>query len=184
MANSEFYDAGLLRQLATNLFYGWGYNFYRLENQLRADDQLVRTRAASLLGMAMTNVHDLEAEYRREFLPPPTRQHPLPDAAAVATAQRLERLVGEIGALELCIHQQPVPENDRMSQRYRNEAATLKKLIHQDEQLVGQCELLRSIVAGKRLDSLLQNLPDLEMGLEAIRSTLRSRETVLLDRAP
>ena len=61
MADSGFYDAGLLRQLATNLFYGWGYNFYRLENQLRADDQLVRTKAASLLGMAMTNAKDLEA---------------------------------------------------------------------------------------------------------------------------
>lgn len=184
MANSGFYDAGLLRQLATNLFYGWGYNFYRLENQLRADDQLVRTKAASLLGIAVTNTNDLEAEYRREFLPPPSRQHPFPDAAAVATAQRLERLVREIGALESCIHQQPVPENDRMSQRYRNEAATLKRLIHHDEQLVGQCELLRSLVAGKKLDSILQNLPDLEMGLEAIRTTLHSRESVLLDRAP
>ena len=50
MENSGFYDAGLLRQIATNLFYGWGYNFYRVENQLRADDQLVRTKAASLLG--------------------------------------------------------------------------------------------------------------------------------------
>jgi hypothetical protein len=37
-----FYDAGALRQVATNLLYGWGYNFYRIENQLRADDRLVR----------------------------------------------------------------------------------------------------------------------------------------------
>lgn len=184
MANSGFYDAGLLRQLATNLFYGWGYNFYRVENQLRADDQLVRTKAASLLGVAMMNASEFEAEYRREFLPPPSRQHPFPDSGAVATAQRLERLVREIGALELGIHQQPVPENDRMTQRYRNEAATLKKLIHHDEQLVGQCELLRSIVTGKRLDSILQDLPDVEKGVEAIRSTLRSRESLLLDRAP
>jgi hypothetical protein len=184
MANSGFYDAGLLRQLATNLFYGWGYNFYRLENQLRADDQLVRSKAASLLGVAMMNASELEAGYRREFLPLPSRQHPFPDSGAVAIAQRLERLVREIGALELGIHQQPVPENDRMTQRYRNEAATLKKLIHHDEQLVGQCELLRSIVTGKRLDCILQDLPDVEKGVEAIRSTLRSRESLLLDRAP
>jgi len=51
--NSGFYDAGALRQVATNLFCGWGYNFYRLENQLRADDQLVRSKAAGLLGTAM-----------------------------------------------------------------------------------------------------------------------------------
>jgi hypothetical protein len=184
MENSGFYDAGLLRQLATNLFYGWGYNFYRLENQLRADDQLVRTKAASLLGIAMASASDSEGEYRRQFLPPPSREHPFPDAAAIATAQRLERLVREIGALESSLHQQPVPENDRMTQRYRNEAETLKRLIHHDEQLVGQCELLRSMIAGKKLDSIVENLPNLERGVETIRSTLRSRESLLLSPAP
>lgn len=183
MASSGFYDAGVLRQLATNLFYGWGYNFYRVENQLRADDQLVRTKAASLLGSAMASASDVEAEYRREFLPPPSRQHPFPDADAVATAQRLERLVRDIGVLEALIQQQPVPENDRMTQRYRYEAATLTILIHHDEQLVGQCELLRSMVTGKSAATILQNLPNLESGLEAIRTTLGRREAVLLDRA-
>ncbi len=184
MENSAFYDAGLLRQLATNLFYGWGYNFYRTENQLRADDQLVRTKAANLLGMAATSAKSAEAEYRREFLPPPSRQHPFPDATAVANAQRLERLVREIGRLEGSIQQQPAPENDRMTERYRKEAATLKTLTHHDEQLAGQCELMRSMVTGKNAESLLQDLPKLESGLEAIRTTLRRREDVLLNRAP
>jgi hypothetical protein len=183
MESSAFYDAGLLRQLATNLFYGWGYNFYRIENQLRADDQLVRTKAASLLGVATASASGAEAGYRREFLPPPSRQHPFPDAAAVATAQRLERLAREIGGLEALIQQQPVPENDRMTQRYRGEAATLKALIQHDEQLVGQCELLRSMVTGNTVDTILQNLPKLEAGIEAIRTTLRIREGILLDRA-
>jgi len=184
MANSEFYDAGLLRQLATNLFYGWGYNFYRVENQLRADDQLVRTKAASLLGMTMASATDAETEYRREFLRPPSRQQPFPDAGAVATAQRLERLVREIGALEGLIQQQPAPESDRMTQRYREEEPTLRRLIHHDEQLVGQCELLRSMLTGKTIASIVENLPNLERGLQAIRTTLRGREALLLDRAP
>lgn len=183
MPGSAFYDAGLLRQLATNLFYGWGYNFYRLENQLRADDQLVRSKAASLLGIAVTSVIDAETEYRREFLPPPSREHPLPDAGALAAAQGLEHLAREVGALEALIQQQPVPENDRMTQRYREEAPTLRALIHHDEQLVGQCELLRSLVAGRNAAAILQNLPNLESGLDAIRATLRHREAVLLDRS-
>jgi hypothetical protein len=182
MASSGFYDAGLLRQLATNLFYGWGYNFYRVENQLRADDQLVRTKAASLLGMAMASVSDAEAEYRREFLPPPSRQHPFPNADAVAAAQRLERLARDIGALEALIQQQPVPENDRMTQRYRDEVATLAMLIHQDEQLVGQCELLRSTVSGKSAVTILEDVPKLESGLDAIRITLQRREAALIYR--
>ena len=71
MSSDGFYDAGVLRQIATNLFYGWGYNFYRAENQLRADDQLVRSKAASLLGIAMASVIAAETEYRREFSPRP-----------------------------------------------------------------------------------------------------------------
>ncbi len=183
MSSSAFYDAGPLRQLAINLFHGWGYNFYRVENQLRADDQLVRSKAAGLLGIAMASVSSAETEYRRTNLPTPTRQKPFPNADAVAAAQGLERFAREIGALEALIHQQPVPENDRMTQRYRQEAPTLKALIHYDEQLVGQCDLLRSMVAGKDGASILAGLSDLENGLEAIRVTLQSRETVLLDRA-
>jgi len=181
MPSSAFYDAGLLRQLATNLFYGWGYNFYRVENQLRADDQLVRSKASSLLGIAVASLTDAESEYRREFLPPPSREHPLPDAGAVSAAQRLEHLAREIGGLEAFIQQQPVPGNDRMIQRYRAEAATVRMLIHHDEQLVGQYELLRSMVTGEHAAAILQNLPALESGLEAIRTTLRHREAVLLD---
>jgi hypothetical protein len=74
----EFYDAGALRQIATNLFYGWGYNFYRAENQLRADDQLVRSQAAGLLSQAMAAVDVAESAYRREHLPPPRARSRFP----------------------------------------------------------------------------------------------------------
>jgi hypothetical protein len=183
MSKSGFYDAGTLREIATNLFYGWGYNFYRIENQLRADDQLVRSKAAGLLGMAMASVSETETVYRRESLPPPSRQKPFPDAAAIVVAQHLERLARGIGALESLIQQQPVPENDRMSERFRQEAPTLKALIRYDEQLVGQCDLLRSMVNRKDASSIIENLPALERGLEAIRVTLQNREAVLVDRA-
>jgi hypothetical protein len=176
----DFYDAGALKQIAVNLFYGWGYNFYRAENQLRADDQLVRSKAASLLGIAAACISEAESAYRREFLPPPTRAKPFPDAEAIAGAQRLERLGREISLLEQLIHQQPAPENDRMTQRYRNEAQTLQTLIEHDEQLVGQCELLRSMVSEQDGAALLKNETDLKSGLEVIRTTLRQREAVLL----
>lgn len=182
MPTSDFYNAGKLQQIAINLFYGWGYNFYRTENQLRADDHLVRAKAAWLLGEAMSAVRSAESEYRREFLPAPTRAKPFPDATAVAAAQKLERLAQQIGAIEASIHQLPVPENDRMTQRFRLEAPTLKTLIEHDEQLVGQCELLRSLVTGKNGTAILEAAPDLETGFEAIRATLRDREAVLHDR--
>jgi hypothetical protein len=177
-----FYDAGVLRQIATNLFYGWGYNFYRKENQLRADDQTIRSKAGSLLGEAMAGVCSAENEYRREYLPPPSRAKPFPDAEAVAAAQKLERLAKAIGALEAALQHQPAPENDRMSQRYRQEAPTLQKLMEHDERLVGQCELLRRAVSGHDAPALLKSAADLEAGLDAIRETLRNREAVLLER--
>jgi hypothetical protein len=179
----SFYDVGVLRQIATNLFYGWGYNFYRKENQLRADDQMVRSKAASLLGEAMAAVSAAESEYRRDHLPAPTRAKPFPDAEAVASAQKLERLAKAIGAVEAQLQHQPVPENDRMTQRYRQEAPTLAKLIGFDERLVGQCELLRKAVSGPDGLAILNSLSDLDAGLDAIRETLRNRKQVLLDRA-
>jgi hypothetical protein len=179
--STSFYDAGALRQIATNLFYGWGYNFYRKENQLRADDLLVRSKAAWLLGRARAGVEAAESSYRRTELPPPTREHPFPSPQAVAGAQSLERLALAIGALKGSIEALPVPENDRMTQRYRTEAATLEALIERDEQLIGQAELLRSLVEDVNASALIAALPDVERGLAAIQASLHDREAILTD---
>jgi hypothetical protein len=178
-----FYDAGPLQQIAINLFHGWGYNFYRVENQLRADDQLIRTKAAWLLGLAAASLSAAESDYRREFLPAPSRAKPFPDPTAVATAQRLERTAREICAIEAALHQLPTPENDRMTQRYRQEAPALQTLINYDQLLIGQCDLLRSLITGQPAASIIEKLPELDTGLAAIRSTLESRQAVLLNPA-
>jgi hypothetical protein len=53
MASGGFYDEGAPRQATINLFHGWGYNFYCQEDQLRADDQLVCSKAGWLFGIAL-----------------------------------------------------------------------------------------------------------------------------------
>jgi len=174
-----FYDVDEVGQIAINLFYGWGYNFYRLENQLRADDQLIRAKTGFLLASARKSVEAAQSEYRREFLPPPTRAKPQHDPAAVANAQTLERLSKAIGALATLINSQPVPENDRMTQRYRNEATTLQELIQSDQLLVGQAELLRTTVDGKKGGWLAENKSLVEEGLAALGETLRKRQLLL-----
>lgn len=181
MAGELFYAADSLEQIAINLFHGWGYNFYKVENQLRADDQMVRSKASWLLGGAATAVSAAESDYRREFLPAPSRAKPFPDAGAVASAQKLERLHSALTGLEQFLHQLPAPENDRMTQRYRLEAPTLASLIHYDSLLVGQCELMRKTVTGHDGKTILQMLPDLEAGIAAIRATLHDREAVLMN---
>ncbi|HSU19227.1 MAG TPA: hypothetical protein VLI45_05720 [Acidobacteriaceae bacterium] len=183
MASLDFYDAGALRQIATNLFYGWGYNFYRTENQLRADDQLVRAKANWLLCNAAASVQSAESDYRREFLPPPSRAKPFPDPTAVAAAQKLERLAGDIRGIANRIPEVPVPENDRMTERFRVEAPTLAGLIAQDEQLVGQCELLRSTLDKRDSAWILDKSAEIQKGVEAIESTLLRREALLLGKS-
>jgi hypothetical protein len=179
MASSAFYDAGPLEQIAINLFYGWGYNFYRKENQLRADDLLVRAKVGLLLGSARKSVETAESDYRREFLPPLSREKSRHDPAAVAGAQSLERLGRSIGALQGQITAQPVPENDRMTQRYRQEAATLARLIASDQTLAGQAELLRSMLDLKPGPWIIENLPAIQDGINAIAETLRTRQLIL-----
>jgi hypothetical protein len=176
---SSFYDAGPLKQLAVNLFYGWGYNFYRQENQLRADDQLIRAKAGWLLGLAHASVEGAELEFRREKLPPPSRAHPYPDPAAVDDVQNLERLGKAIGALIGRLHALPTPENDRMTQRYRQEGDSLRSLGACDEQLVGQSELLRSLLDQQRGVWILDNLALVTSGISAIEATLRQRQALL-----
>lgn len=180
MAGGPFYDVNKLSQVAINLFNGWGYNFYKVENQLRADDQMVRAKAAWLLGEAATAVCSAESDYRREFLPLPTRAKPSADAEAMASAQKLERLHREISGLEQFIHQLPAPANDRMTQRYRLEAPTLANLIRCDTLLVGQCDLMRKSVNGVTAQDILKSLPGLESGIAAIRATLHDREAILM----
>jgi hypothetical protein len=183
MAGLDFYDAGALRQIANNLFYGWGYNFYKQENQLRADDQLVRAKAGWILSNAAASVDAAESEFRREFLPAPTRAKPFPDASAVASAQQLERLAKDIRAVANRLAELPVPENDRMTQRFREEAPTLQGLIALDERLVGQCELLRSTLEKRDGAWIGERMKEIRGGLEAIDATLMKRQALLLSRA-
>jgi hypothetical protein len=179
--DSSFYDDGVLRQTAINLFYGWGYNFYRRENQLRADDQLVRSKAAWLLGMARTSVELAAAEHRRANFGIPSRERPFPDPSVTAASQQLERLAASISMIGGRLQSQPVPENDRMTERYRREADTLKALIDCDERLVGQCKLLHATLDTRGGEWLLEHLDELNRGLAAIQETLRRREAALLD---
>ena len=180
MAAGDFYAADPLEQVAINLFHGWGYNFYRVENQLRADDLLVRAKAGGLLGEARAVVDAAEADYRRINIAAPTRAKPFPDPQVVENARALERLAGEIGAVEGQVRSQPAPENDRMSEFYRNERDTLLRLGEHDRRLVGQAELMRAKLAGApSAAAILAVLSAIQEDLRGLAETLRSRRIVL-----
>lgn len=168
-----------LEKIAVNLFYGWGYNFYRLENQLRSDDLTVRAKIGGLLGLARASIDRAESAYRMERLPPPSREKPRPDADAVAGAQTLERMSKEIGALEGRVRAQPAPENDRMTQRYRHEAETLQHLLNCDMALAGRAEMLRAMLDQRDGAWMIEKSAEIQAGLRSIEAALRDRQMAL-----
>lgn len=139
--------AGPTKATLSNLFYGWGYNFYRKENQLRADDLLVRGKISELLGQIRARISHLTSAFRADHLPPPSREHPFPDSAAIHTVQVLESFVKDIERLEVKIRTAAVPEMDRINQRHRNEQATLEALTATDLELVGEVLTLQQAIS-------------------------------------
>ncbi len=174
-----FYEAGPVAQVAINLFYGWGYNFYRKENQLRADDLLVRGQVSTLLGAARAGIAAAEAAYRRQFLPPPSRAAPRPDPRAVQDAQALEAIGRDLGALEAQIRALPVPENDRMTQRFRQEADMSARLVAADQAMVGHAALLRAQLAEATAPQVLESADIVAARMSAIRDAIRARGDLL-----
>lgn len=148
-------DAGALRAFVVELFYGWGYNAYKTENNLRADDQLVRNEICGWLGQARALMARREADFRREALPPPTREKPFPDAGAVAMAKAMQRAQQDIEALEAKIRNLPTPLDDRTWARHRNRDETLATLRQVDLDLAGAVlSLVQDIAQSDRVDVL------------------------------
>ena len=168
-----------IAHLAVNLFQGWGYNFYRAENLLRADDLMVRARVSELLIAAKVSVQAAETAYRRDHLPAPTREKPRPDAAALRDAQTLERLAASIGGLEGHIRALPVPEPDRMTLHLRREVAILQLLLEADQAMAGHAEFLRSLLVSAGAGWILENAAALASQIAAIEAAIQSRRDVL-----
>ena len=61
------------------------------------------------------------------------------------------------------------PENDRMAQRYQPESGTLAALAEKDAVLVGQAELLRSLLEGAAADAILAGKREIEVGMPRLR---------------
>jgi hypothetical protein len=170
-------SAGPIKQTAVLLFYGWGYNFYRRENQLRADDLLIRTKVGGILAQARSHLGALEAEYRRVNLPAPSREHPLPDPRKTEQARRIERCGRAIETVTTAILNAPTPTNDFIWLRHRTEGGLLETLQAIDARLVDAAvelhdRLIESDVAGISAETLE---PLIEQWLEPIRVIVRER---------
>ena len=169
--------AGPIKQTAWLLFYGWGYNFYRVENQLRADDLLIRTKVAAILAAARAHLKLLENTYRRDYLPPPTRVAPYPDQARLEQARRIERGGRLIEEISTAIISAPNPANDKIWLRHRQEKQLMETLQDIDTRLTDAAVAFHDMVVEWGADAVAA--PEVEQhvaaGLAPLRVIVRER---------
>jgi hypothetical protein len=170
-------SAGPIKKTALLLFYGWGYNFYRRENQLRADDLLVRNKAGGIIAQARAHLGMLETEYRRLNLPAPSREHPLPDRQKTDQARRLERCRRAIETVTTAILNAPTPTDDLIWLRHRTEGGLLQTLQDIDVRLVDAAvefhdRLIESDVAAISTEDVEMRIDE---WLEPLRIIVRER---------
>ena len=139
-----------LYRIGVMLLNGYGYNWYRLDNQMRADDLIVRSRASEHLESAAARLRDLEGRYRRKYLPPPTREHPDPDPQHIAAARQFRAIAERILDIDTRLRGAAVPPDDKIWLRQRGELETLQRL--------GKCDVLL-VADAKELVSRVADLP-------------------------
>ena len=159
------------------LLNGYGYNWYRKDNQLRADDLLVRERASHFILEAAKRLQDQEAEFARKFLPPPTRENPFPPDDKLAIHALIRRTRQDLLALEARIRGLSAPPTDRIWQRHRTETGVLENLGRRDVQLVG---LAKEVDAeAEKLDIATWSHPE---GPRSLTDNVRKLEQVIAER--
>jgi uncharacterized protein YjiS (DUF1127 family) len=164
------------------LLNGYGYNWYRTDNQARADDLLVRQKAGYFLNLAASKLLEAETAYQRKYLPPGTREQPFPPPDKVAAHRRLRELRQAILSTEGAVRSLPVPPTDKIWQRHRQEVATLKRLTNADVGLVGASKQLADECEKITVDQWNQSetADKLQGLLDQFKSLIEQRRELLL----
>lgn len=164
--------AGPIKQTAVLLFYGWGYNFYREENKLRADDLLIRNKVAGILADARAMLKGLEDSWRREHLPPPTREQPFADRASTEQARRIARAGTLIEEVATAIKNAATPTNDKVWIRHRSERGLLEILQGIDVGMTDAAVAFHDAVVGWDLQTVSD--PAIEQAMAAALGPLKA----------
>ena len=163
------------------LLTGYGYNFYNSTNQARSDDMLVRERASYFLGQAVTLMSSLRGNYQRRFIPPLSRENPLPPQEAMAQLREMEEIQQAISTLEAHVRGMAVPAQDRIWWRFRQEQPLLAQLLNFDLQLVRGSEQLHQFATQLIPESWnMYSASTLRSQLQQLTQVANERERFLL----
>jgi hypothetical protein len=169
------------REEMEHLLLGYGFNFYRIENQLRADDLLVRQRAGAALGHAAARLDQLARQFQRTCIPAPTRDSPFPPADAMERLNAIRRSRQRVMDQNSFLQGMPAPAQDQIWRRLRDEQTLLESLINADIamlRLAGEVEAQAQSLSAQGWKS-----PDAGTGLEAAcerwDAAIRARQELL-----
>jgi len=169
-------DPGLVRRHLDLLLHGYGYNLYNQANRARADDLLVRERAASALSTAATRLRDLAGAYQQCCVPASTRENPFPPAERLAALKQLQALSTSASTLASRVRGMSAPTRDRVWARFRRELDTLETLLSFDERLI-----LEADAVAEHVDKLVAEEWTEQQGAP-VRALLRAVEQVATER--
>ncbi len=174
-------DHSRLYRVGVMLLNGYGYNWYRLDNRMRADDLLIRSRASEHLESAAARLCDLEGRYRRKYLPPPTRENPDPEPEHVAAVRQFRAVEERIAEIDTRLRGAAVPPDDKIWLRHRNELYTLQKLGECDAILAASAKELDDYVAGLSEDAAIHVAIERQIGehLDGLTKVLAQRNEAL-----
>ncbi len=163
------------------LLTGYGYNFYNQKNQARADDLLIRQKAAGSLDEAAHSLSNLESEYQCRYIPAATRENPYPPAEAMAKQREITHLREQVASLATRIRGMSVPTQDRIWWRFRDEQTLLNQLIQFDYQLISRTEYLYQQLHNLTAAAWHQNDPatQFEEPLHTLDQIVRDRQRFL-----
>lgn len=176
-------DNPIVQQMQV-LLGGYGFNYYADANKARADDLLVRQHAGGMLLEAIKALTTLEQQYRRKYIPPSTREQPYPPADKMTSLKEIGELAGRIADLECSIRSMPVPTQDKIWWRFRDEQNLLDSLLSYDRLLIQQAALVRDTTARITADAWEQDLDSirgsLEPAISQVKDTFAKRHEMLV----
>jgi len=155
----------ITRQLEL-LMLGYGFNFYRAENQLRADDLLVRQKAGASLGQASARLEKLALEFQRTCIPAPTRQQPYPSPDLMERLNALRAMRQRVLDQESFLHGMSAPAQDKIWRRLREEGDLLEALLHADVAMLAMAAQAEAEV--QKLSAPAWKAPEAGMSLQTI----------------
>ncbi len=178
---AEAASAGAVRQQLEFLLNG--FSFYAHGERCRADDLLVRQRAADALGEGAAALRDGIGAYRRRFIPDPTREHPLPPSGAMAVLRELETLQASVADVQTQVRSQALGAADRTWSRLRGTQTALELALAFDHHLILDADAVRDACAALKPEDLGSGPETAQSALDAVRQRLAGVTATLRDRA-